>query len=75
MVIFSMLKKNLFSLIKFLLLLKKLYFYSVRVNSFNADKIRVKQNSASDYLAQLQNGEVHLSGSVKVSKKFSVTVG
>jgi len=48
---------------------------NVKVNSFNADKIRVKQNSASDYLAQLQNGEVHLSGSVKVSKKISVTVG
>ena len=47
----------------------------MKVNSFNADKIRVKQNSASDYLAQLQNGEVHLSGNVKVSKKFSVTVG
>ena len=46
------------------------YFHSVKVNSFNADKIRVKQNSASDYLAQLQNGEIHLSGSVKVSKRI-----
>jgi len=45
---------------------------NVKVNSFNADKIRVKQNSASDYLAQLQNGEVHLSGSVRVSKKIKI---
>jgi len=45
---------------------------SVKVNSFNADKIRVKQNSATDYLAQLQNGEVHLSGNVRVSKKIKV---
>jgi len=47
---------------------------NVKVNSFNADKIRVKQNSASDYLAQLQNGEIHLSGSVKVSKRIKIFI-
>ena len=47
----------------------------MKVNSFNAEKIGVKKNSATDYLAQLQNGEVHLSGNVRVSKEISVTVG
>ena len=45
------------------------------MNSFNAKKIRVKRNSSTDYLAQLQNGEVYLSGNVRVSKKCSGTVG
>ena len=56
--------------LKFSNVFKKFNSYSVKVNLFNADKIRVKQNSATDYLAQLQNGEVHLSGNVRVSKKI-----
>jgi len=43
---------------------------NLKVNTFNADKIRIKQNSATDYQAQLQNGLAYISGNVRVSKKI-----